>query len=434
VKEARRRVKAGVRVPLLIATAVATVVALVVVYVVVSRVGGHNELLSQQSEDRAVARVLVTEVDRGLTPKAISSVKQLLADEHMHATVVRGGRVLHAGPAIPRGAHVARVTLPAGRRGSVTVVSLVDSLTDPPFLVVLLSTGALALVLGVAVLTNVILTRETRRRVSLAVDAADRISSGDFSTRLGSQGPEPLRSLGRAMDEMAARLEEADSTQRELLADLAHEIATPIHALSGYAKAVLDGTISADGATAAIESQTERLAGLLDELAELRLLDDERPARSEPVELHHLVDQVVHGLAPIAGHVRVRKKLAPVGTSTDPELVRTIVHNLLTNAFRFTPRGGSVFVSTSRRGQVAVVSVRDSGPGIAPRHQARVFDRFYRAESARDRVTGGTGLGLAIARRAAERLGGRIELESELSKGSEFRLVLPEAAPVATAV
>ncbi len=427
MRRSPRPVRAGIRIPLLVATAVATIVALIVVYVIVGQVGDHNELVSQQNEDRAVAHVLVTEMDKGLAPTAIPSMKRLLTLEHMQAMVVRAGTVLRAGPPLPGGAQRAEVELPLTGGGSVTVVSRVESLPDPPFLVVLLATGALVLVLGVAVLTNVILTRETRRRVASAVEAADRISSGDFSARIGSKGPEPLRSLGRAFDEMASRLQDAASTQRELLADLAHEIATPIHALSGYAKAVLDGTIPSHVATAAIESQTERLSGLLDELAELRLLDDERPPRAETVNLGSLVEQVVDDLAPMAAHVVVERHLGAVVVRSDPELVRTIVHNLLTNAFRFTPAGASVVVSTRRSGRAAVVSVRDSGPGIPPEHQQRVFDRFYRTEPARDRDNGGTGLGLAIARRAAERLGGLIELDSEPLVGSEFRLVLPLA-------
>lgn len=420
-----RSARWGVRIPLLVATAVAVVVALAVVYLVVAQVGGHNELVSQKSENRAVARVLVAQAEGGITTRTILAIRHLLDDEHMHATIAEGGTVLRVGPEPPAGGQLARVRLPIRGGGAVSVVSAVDSLPDPPFLVVLLATGALVLVLGVAVVTNVILTRQTRRRVALAVGAAERISAGDLSARIGERGPEPLRSLGHAFDEMASRLEAADSAQRALLADLAHEIATPVHALSGYAKAVLDGAISRPAATAAIDSQTERLSRLLDELAELRVLDDERPARTEQVDLRQLVQQVLHDLAPMATHARLRLHLSPVAATTDPELFKTVVRNLLSNAFHFTPSGGTVGVSARRVGRRAVVSVRDSGPGIAPEHHAHLFDRFYRAEAARDRARGGTGLGLAIARRASDRIGGRIELVSAPGKGSEFRLIIP---------
>lgn len=423
----------GLRMPLLVAAAVSTVVALAVVYIVVARVGGHNELLSQRSEDRGVARVLEADIARGLTHHRILSMRLLLTDEHMHAAIAKNGTVVNVGPVPPHDVRLSSVTLHLNGREAVTVVSPVEGLPDPPFAVVLLATGALVLVLGVTVITNVILTRQTRHRVSLAVDAARRISAGDFRARVGTEGPEPLRSLGQAFDNMAARLQEADSTQRQLLADLAHEIATPVHALSGYATAVLDGTITAPAAQDAIESQTARLSRLLDELAELRLLDDQRPVRSVRVDVHPVVERIVRDLAPTAPEVAVRFHLSSLTLQTDPDLLQTVVHNLVTNALRFTAPGGTVTVSTRQSAQAGTVSVRDTGPGIAPEHQTRIFDRFYRAEAARDRSQGGTGLGLAIARRAAERLGGRIDLVSTPGKGSDFRLVLPPHGPPAPA-
>jgi signal transduction histidine kinase len=108
-----------------------------------------------------------------------------------------------------------------------------------------------------------------------------------------------------------------------------------------------------------------------------------------------------------------------------PELLAAIIRNFITNALRFTPSGGTVSVTTARKGLFAIVIVRDNGPGIPTEHQDRIFDRFYRTETARDRVRGGSGLGLAIARRSSIDIGATIEVESELGSGSEFRLILP---------
>jgi signal transduction histidine kinase len=102
-----------------------------------------------------------------------------------------------------------------------------------------------------------------------------------------------------------------------------------------------------------------------------------------------------------------------------------IVDNLLSNAIRYTPPGGRIDLQVRRRQPGLIVAVKDTGVGIAPEHQRRVFDRLYRVDEARDRASGGSGLGLAIAQRAARALGGRLELESEPGRGSEFRLVLP---------
>jgi histidine kinase len=110
---------------------------------------------------------------------------------------------------------------------------------------------------------------------------------------------------------------------------------------------------------------------------------------------------------------------------TDWGLIKTVLRNLVTNALRYTPAGESITISNWLERSGVVVSVRDTGAGIAPEHQERIFDRFYRTEAARDRITGGTGLGLSIARGAANALGGHIEVKSELGTGSDFRLTLP---------
>jgi signal transduction histidine kinase len=118
-----------------------------------------------------------------------------------------------------------------------------------------------------------------------------------------------------------------------------------------------------------------------------------------------------------AGHLTV---------TTDPRLIETVVNNLVSNAIRYTPPGGAVEIRARRRRTAIVIAVRDTRIGIAPEHLQRIFDRLYRVDEARDRVTGGSGLGLAIARRAAQSIGGRIEAESNLRNGSEFRLFLPQ--------
>lgn len=425
----RPRVHLGVRGTILVATAAATVIALSILYVTIAQVGGHSELARQQGENHAVAELLASEAKSGFDTSTLAAARRLLDQEHMRATIAMGGSVTHIGRPLDKGASLAVVRVPIEDGGTVTVTGEVDPLPSPPFLVVALATGVLVVVLGVAVATNVLVTRETRRRVTLAIDAAGQISSGDLSARLGEEGPEPLRSLGRAFDHMAQRLSESDATQRELLADLAHEIATPVHALSGYANAVLDGTVEPDRARTAIESQTQRLSTLLDELAELRLLGDERPLELERVELHLLVAQLLTDLSDSSAHLSVRPHLGSAAVRSDPHLVRTVVQNLLTNAFRFTPDGGTVDVTTRRSGQRAVVSVKDTGPGIAPEHQRRVFDRFYRVDASRDRADGGSGLGLSIAQRAALRMGGHIELDSTPGEGAELRLVLPLGGP-----
>ena len=228
---------------------------------------------------------------------------------------------------------------------------------------------------------------------------------------------------------MATRLESIDREQREFLADLAHEIATPIQALSGFSKAVIDGTIPIETAQAAIESQTARLSELLDELTQLRSLDSPGENLFSEVDLYGLVHSLYSEFRTIASAtgIDMQFRSEKISLLTEQKLVETVLRNFITNALRYTPRGERILIRCELVHRRVVLSVSDTGPGIAGEHQQRIFDRFYRTAEARDRISGGTGLGLTIARRAAHSLGGHIELESELGQGSDFRLVLPLA-------
>jgi two-component system sensor histidine kinase SenX3 len=176
-----------------------------------------------------------------------------------------------------------------------------------------------------------------------------------------------------------------------------------------------------------IDSQSRRLADLLDELAELRSLDNPRHIDIEPIQLGKLCQQMVEEFAPMAhaGGIDLTCTPTEMVVQTDIRLVKTVLRNLVTNALRFTSAGESIIISNWLERSGVVVSVRDTGAGIAPEHQERIFDRFYRTEAARDRITGGTGLGLSIARGAATALAGHIQVKSELGTGSDFRLTLP---------
>ncbi len=416
------------RVPLLTTTFLAIVFSLVLIYFTTAAIGNSQEIAKQRRENLAVAHVIATQIEQGTTNRTMSALTHLLTDEHMRAIVRTHGTVTAFGSHLEGGETKVTVSVPGDTTGTVTIIGRLDSAPNPPLVIVLLTTGALVIVLGVAVGTNEYLRRKTRRQVALAVETADRIRAGDLTARIGDHVSEPLRSLGLAFDAMAARLQDADSTQREFLADLAHEIATPIHAISGFALAILDGTIDSASARPAIEGQVERLTQMLDELSELRQLDDDREPQGRPTDLRDLLSQLVTQVTPLAQHLQMTQHFDSVRITTDPEMVRTVVLNLLTNACRYTPAGGRVDVSLHERAGVVTISVRDTGPGIALEHHSRIFDRFYRVENSRDREQGGSGLGLAIARRAAERLHGQLTVHSTPGEGSEFRFILNDRA------
>jgi two-component system, OmpR family, sensor histidine kinase BaeS len=247
---------------------------------------------------------------------------------------------------------------------------------------------------------------------------------------MGASGPDELVRLATAFDSMAARLEAADRDQRRFLADVAHEIATPTNAISGYGLALADGSLHTNAdraeAHALIASETRRLSTMIEDLRELTRLDIAGEVRRAPLDLAALCQTAAARFDPLArcGNLAVNVDAKRTVIDADERLLTMVLDNLLSNAIRYTPPGGRIDLQLRRREDI-ILAVRDTGIGIAPEHQYRVFDRLYRVDPARDRTSGGSGLGLAIAQRAAHTLGGRIEVDSEPGRGSEFRLVLP---------
>lgn len=402
------------------------VVALMIAFFVVGFLGSKTNAKNQHRQDAAIAKLLASHVG---TPPSSSNLKafgQLLIAEKQHVTVRTASGTFEVGVPIEKDIALSGVTVPISG-GTLTVTSTLDTSLDPPIEFVYVALAVLLVVLASIAIADRTMNRETRERVDQAVRAAERVSLGDFSVRVGGGGPEPIARLGRAFDTMATRLESFDRDQREFLADLAHEVATPIQALSGFAQAAIDGTVPKDVAQNMIESQTTRLAELLDELTQLRSIDTPYDAEREDVDIEEICRSLYQEFMTTAqdSGVVLDYQCEHMSFRTDRRLVETVLRNFLTNAFRYTPSGESVHL----RGEVvhgrAVLSVSDTGPGIAPEHQQRIFDRFYRTEEARDRISGGTGLGLTIARSAASSLGGHIELDSALGRGSTFRLVVP---------
>ena len=233
---------------------------------------------------------------------------------------------------------------------------------------------------------------------------------------------------------MTEQLADADRRQRLFLADVAHELRTPVTAIDGFAQAMVDGTIRTDEsrleAAEIIHEESQRLARLVADLQALTLTAlDAEPVR-DATDVVDLARDAAARLDAAAAERGVLLRGPDVTQSavtvlTDPTQVETILGNLITNALRATPAGGTIRVAVSMEGDEAVVSVTDTGVGIAAEHLPHIFDRMYRVDAARDRNSGGTGLGLAIVAALAELLGARLEVESEPGTGSRFALHLP---------
>jgi signal transduction histidine kinase len=371
---------------------------------------------------------IANEVSAGAGGRRLRIWQHLLSDARL--VVFQNDHVIFDGGAPAPGAPIITTTAVVG---DVRVVLHDGDLEEPtpyPHIAVLVA-ALIGLVTGAASLVGYLVSRGVKSPIDSAVGAAQRVASGDFSARVGDVGPAEFRQLARAFDGMASRLESADQEQRRFLADVAHEIATPLNVVTGFAMAMVDGSVRTPEqrreASTAITTQTERLSLLLKDLRLLNRLDLATPLRSERIDVAQLCHALTARFAvdAMGAGVTLTTDAPDLEWISERRLIETVLDNLMSNAIRYTPRGGRVKVRAFRRHQDLVICVRDSGIGIAKEHQNRIFDRLYRTDNARDRNSGGSGLGLAIAQRSARALGGYIELDSVLGKGSEFRLIVP---------
>ena len=264
------------------------------------------------------------------------------------------------------------------------------------------------------------------RPVADLVDAAERIEAGDYAVRVRARGPRTLRSLATAFNSMSERLESSERERRRLLADVTHELRTPLTVMQGNLEALLDGVYPADKVhLEPILDETRVLSRLVDDLRTLSMAEAGALAlHRETTDIGKLVDDSVASFqtqadsAGIALTAETNGKLPQI--EVDPLRIREVLMNLLSNALRFTPRGGTVRAMSSAADGNVLISVRDSGPGIAPDVLPHVFDRFYKSAESR-----GAGLGLAIAKSLVVAHGGEIDATSEVGHGTEMRFWLP---------
>ncbi len=265
------------------------------------------------------------------------------------------------------------------------------------------------------------------------IDAAESIEAGNYGVRVRARGPRELRSLASAFNSMSGRLESSERERRRLLADVTHELRTPLTIMQGNLEALLDGVYPADAAhLEPILDETRVLSRLVDDLRTLSLAEaGALTLHLEPTDVGQLLTDSVASFRIQADAAGIELATALDGvlpqTEIDPVRMREVLSNLLSNALRYTPRGGTVRVGASVADGKLHVSVRDSGPGIAAEALPHIFDRFYKSDESR-----GAGLGLAIAKSLVVAHGGEIEAKSDPGQGTEMRFTFP-VAPEASA-
>ncbi len=284
---------------------------------------------------------------------------------------------------------------------------------------------------GIALVLARFLARGMTQPLRDMAAAAKRMETGEYGVRVQTASRDEVGRLATAFNRMSGELENLETSRRDLVANVSHELKTPITAIRAHLENLLDGVERPDPQLLQVMlTQTERLGRLVEQLLDLSKLESgEVPLRRSDVALPPLVDRVISEIEvarPACG-VQIRPSLPPglPHVDADPERVHQVLFNLVDNAVRFTGRGGDVIVSAGRRNGFVEVRVSDTGSGIAPEHLPRLFERFYRADTARSRDDGGTGIGLAIARSVVEAHGGQIRAESRVGEGSVFTFELP---------
>lgn len=293
--------------------------------------------------------------------------------------------------------------------------------------------GAVAAASAAAVVMSVMLTRRIVAPIRRLADGATRIADGRYDTRVPVTGDDELASLARSFNGMAAVLAATEQTRTRLIADVAHELRTPLSTLDGYLEGLADGVIAPDAATwTTLRAQTRRLSRLAEDLALVSRAEEGR-LQVRPVATD--AAQLVLGALEAARPAAVSHGISLSGTCrpdeiivrADPERIQQVLGNLLDNALQHTPAGGSVEVVADQTPTAVRIAVIDSGEGIPPSELERIFARFHRLDPSRKGANRGSGIGLTVARALVAEHGGQLTASSAgPGQGSRFTITLPK--------
>jgi signal transduction histidine kinase len=305
-------------------------------------------------------------------------------------------------------------------------------------------TEAVALATLVAFVAALVLSLFVSRRVVVPVQemmaASQRIADGHYDERVGVPGssrPEDLDELGllaQSFNQMAACLEQSETLRLELIGNVAHELRTPLSSIQGYMEGLIDGVLPADAETfQQVHREAGRLQRLVQDLQELsRVEAGVFDLKLQPTPVSRLVETVTARLGRqfedkgVTLETEIAPDLPPV--RADEGRIGQVLLNLVGNALQYTLPGGRVCIRARSQAKAVLLTVEDTGIGIAPDHLSHVFERFYRVDRSRSRAGGGSGIGLTIAQHLVEAHGGQIRAASEgIGRGSVFSFTLPVA-------
>lgn len=285
--------------------------------------------------------------------------------------------------------------------------------------------------LVVSLLLGIFLARTLTRPIREITTATRAVADGDLEQKVPVRSHDELGELATSFNLMSTKLARSVNLRRQMTADIAHELRTPISVILGHTEAMHDGVLPPSEETFdIIRDEALRLERMVDELRTLSRADaGELALTHRLVSAQELVDQAIKAYRPDARkkNIKLRVEASPdlPEVSIDPDRMAQVLGNLLTNALRYTPHGGDITLSTKHTAGDVEIRVHDSGPGIDSEELPNIFDRFYRTDKSRQRESGGSGLGLAIAKSIVEGHGGRIWAESEPGEGTTIVIALP---------
>lgn len=292
--------------------------------------------------------------------------------------------------------------------------------------------GAATIGLIVAIILGWTISRYISRPIQEVSQVAQEIAEGNFQSRVVVKSRDELGILGNSFNHMAQRLENYENMRREFVANVSHELRSPITSIQGFIEAIVDGKNPDETPKylAIIQKETHRIARLVNELLVISRYDAEvEPFNMETFPVQNVIKRAINSLQPQASekNFEIRTAIAqelPAGFG-DEDKIEQVIHNLLENAIRYSPPSSGVLITANYQNSYIIVEVTDSGAGIPEAELPRIWERFYRLDKARSRDQGGTGLGLAIVKEIIRKHGGKIAVESEAGQGTTFSFTLP---------
>lgn len=286
---------------------------------------------------------------------------------------------------------------------------------------------------ALAILLGAVFTRQIVAPVGRVAAAARRVASGDLAQQVDVRGAGEVAELGDSFNYMVSTLKQDQELRHNMVADIAHELRTPLSVLRGNVEAMIDGVLPANTENLnSLHQETLLLSRLVDDLRTLSLAEaGQLSLECGPTDLKAVAAGVIDGFRTQAASGRVALELespdgAPIAW-VDSDRTAQVLRNLLANALHYTPEGGRITVRLIRGAEGVTVSVSDTGVGIPEKDLSHVFERFYRVDRSRTRSTGGSGLGLAIVKQLVEAQGGRVWAESVPGNGATFSFRVPGA-------